>query len=135
MTNATKITKKDRYNQLVEILNGATATDEQKTDLVDFCLAQIEQLDKKSAKAKEAAATKKTEADPLTDAIQAVLTDDFATIADVTTKVADADATESKVRYRLNALVEAGVAEKTQVTVPGTDGQKARKLQAYRLIG
>lgn len=134
MTNTTKITKRDRYNQLIAILEGVAATDANATDLVDFCNAQIAQLDKKADKAKENAAAKKTETDPMTVAIQAALTGEFATISDITAAIDVADATEAKVRYRLNALVDAGVAEKTQVSVPGGEGAKARKLQAYRIV-
>jgi hypothetical protein len=34
----------------------------------------------------------------------------------------------------LTKLVEAGVAEKTDVTIPGGDGVKARKVKAFRAI-
>ena len=134
MTNTTKMTKKDRYTKLIDILKGAMATDADVTDLVEFCEAQIAQLDKKAEKAKETAASKKADTDPMTVAIQALLTDDYATIGDITDKLDIADATEAKVRYRLNALVDAGVAEKTQVSVSAGEGAKARKLQAYRII-
>ena len=46
----------------------------------------------------------------------------------------NADATVSKVTYRLTKLVEAGDAEKTDVTVPGVDGAKARKVKAFRAV-
>ena len=134
MTKTTKITKRDRYNELITVLNGAMLNETAKQDLIEFCEAQIAQLDKKSDKAKEAAAAKKTETDPMTVAIQGVLTGEFATISDITDKVDVVDATEAKVRYRLNALVDAGVAEKTQVSIPGVEGAKARKLQAYRIV-
>ena len=48
--------------------------------------------------------------------------------------VVNADATVSKVTYRLTKLVEAGVAEKTQTTIPATENSKARKVQAYRAV-
>ena len=67
--------------------------------------------------------------------VEDALTDEFQVIADIATAVAgvNADATVSKVTFRLTKLVEAGVAEKTQVTIPATETTKARKVQAYRL--
>ena len=90
----------------------------------------------RSDKAKERAAAKKAEADVLMTQVAEALTGEFATIADIAAAVAEvnADATVSKVTYRLTKLVEAGVAEKTDVTIPGGDGVKARKVKAFRAI-
>ena len=97
---------------------------------------EIALLDKKAAKAKERAATKKAEGDELTAQVKDALTEEYQVIADIAATVAesDADATVSKVTYRLGKLVEAGKAEKTQVTIPATEGSKARKVQAYRAL-
>ena len=46
----------------------------------------------------------------------------------------DAEATVSKVTYRLGQLVKNDVAEKKEVTIPGAEGTNARKLQAYRKL-
>ena len=93
-------------------------------------------MDSKAAKAKERAAAKKAEADVLMDQVRDALTGEFQTIADIAAAVAEVnpDATVSKTTYRLTQLVEANVAEKTQVSVPAVDGGKTRKVQAYRLI-
>lgn len=130
MTKATKITKRDRYNAIIEILTGV----EGASELIDFCEHEIELIDKKSAKAKETAGSKKEEADPIVDAIKAVLTTEFTTIPDITKAIGNPDITTSKVTYRVNALVGAGYAEKTQVTIPGGEGTKSRKVQAYRVV-
>lgn len=106
-------------------------------EIVEFCNKEIAALDKKAAKAKERAASKAAEADELTALVAAALaTDEYKTIADVAAVVAetDGDATVSKVTYRLTKLVKDGAAEKTEVTVPGKDGGKARKVVAYRAI-
>ena len=106
-------------------------------EIVEFCNKEIASLDKKAAKAKERAASKAAEADELTALVAAALaTDEYKTIADVAAVVAetDGDATVSKVTYRLTKLVKDGAAEKTEVTVPGKDGGKARKVVAYRAI-
>lgn len=132
----TKITKRDRYTALIAILKSAEIVD---TDLVEFCENEIALLDKKAAKAKETAAAKKTEVDPLTEAIKdalATLTDDvYATTPEVTAMVSagDEDITNAKVSYRLSQLVKVGDAESTDVKVPATEGSKARTIKGYRL--
>lgn len=136
-TNSTaKITKRDRYNAIIEVLAAANAD----TDLIDFCKEQIEQIDKKSAKAKETAAAKRAETDSLMEAVQEALATiadgEYATINDVTDMVTNGDEeiTPAKVRYRLTKLVEGGIAESADVKVPATDGGKARVIKGYRLI-
>ena len=132
----TKITKREMFEAIIVAMEtGECAV---ATDLVaDFCRKEIDALDKKAAKAKERSAAKKAEADALMKMVEAALVEnEFQTIADIAAKVVevDADATVSKVTYRLTKLVEAGVAEKTQVTIPGGEGVKARKVQAYRAV-
>lgn len=132
-----KITKREMYTAIAEgVKSGSFAYD--VDDIVAFCNKEIDALDRKAAKAKERAATKAAEADALTSIVaDALVVDEFKTIADIAAIVADtdADATVSKVTYRLSQLVKNGVAEKSEVTVPGTNGGKARKVMAYRLVG
>ena len=132
----TKITKKEMYAAIKEAFEtGACKFD--KDTVIAFCDKEITALDNKAAKAKERAATKKAEADVLYDQVaDALNTEEFQTIADIAAAVAEvnADATVSKTTYRLTKLVEAGLAEKTQVTIPAVDGGKSRKVQAYRLV-
>ena len=130
-----KITKREMYEAIKETFETGSCKFEAAA-VVAFCEKEIASLDSKAAKAKERAAAKKAEADGLTDLVAAALTDEFQVIADIAATVAesDADATVSKVTYRLGKLVEAGKAEKTQVTIPATEGSKARKVQAYRAL-
>lgn len=134
-TATTKITKRDRYTSIIDILKDVNAD----ADLVTFCEGEIALLDKKSAKAKETAAAKKTEVDTLTESIKdalGTLADGvYATIADVTAMVGvdDEEVTPNKVSYRLGQLVKAGVAESTDVKVPATETSKARTIKGYRL--
>jgi hypothetical protein len=132
----TKITKKEMYAAIKEAFEtGACKFD--KDTVIAFCDKEITALDNKAAKAKERAATKKAEADVLYDQVaDALNTEEFQTIADIAATVAEvnADATVSKVTYRLTKLVEAGVAEKTDVTIPGGEGVKARKVKAFRKL-
>lgn len=131
-----KITKRAMF----EAIASGVQTGEFTVDvdaIVDFCDKEIAALDKKAAKAKERAAAKAAEADAMTDLVASALsTDEFKPIANIAAIVAeaDADATVSKVTYRLTKLVNAGVAEKQEITVPGVDGGKARKVQGYRAI-
>ena len=128
-----KITKRAMFEAIKETFETGSCKFDAAT-VVEFCDKEITSLDSKAAKAKERAAAKKAEADGLTDLVAAALTDEFQVIADIAATVAesDADATVSKVQYRLNKLVEAEIAEKTQVTIPAREGSKARKVMAYR---
>ena len=140
MTTATttvKITKKDNLNSIISLIAMAKAAgiggdNEFDFDaLTAFCTNEIGLLDKKAAKAKENAAAKKTEKDELCNVVEAVLTTEFQTRNDIAAKIEGDDVTVAKVGYRLTKLVEMGLAEKTEVSVPGPDG-KARKVVAYR---
>lgn len=132
-----KITKREMYTAIADgVKSGSFAYD--VDDIVAFCEKEIDALDRKAAKAKERAATKAAEADALTSVVaDALVTDEYRTIADIAAIVAetDPDATASKVTYRLTSLVKSGAVEKSEVTIPGVDGGKTRKLMGYRLVG
>lgn len=126
-----KLTKKDKLAALIATLKGED-TEIAIAELITYCENEIALLDKKAAKAKETAAKKKAEADELAEVVADLLTDEYQTIADITAQVGDEDVTVHKVSYRLTQLTKSGVAEKTEVSIPGKDGQKARKVAAYR---
>ena len=130
-----KITKREMFEAIKETFETGTCKFDAAT-VMEFCDKEIASLDSKAAKAKERAAAKKAEADVLMDQVRDALTGEFQTIADIAAAVAEVnpDATVSKTTYRLTKLVEANVAEKTQVSIPAVDGGKTRKVQAYRLI-
>lgn len=136
-----KITKRDMYEAIKGLANsGALHMQDFNEDISDsavaeFCEKEIALLDKKAAKAKETAAKKRAEGDELTDAVRAVLSpDEFQSIADVAAQIEGEDVTVSKVTYRLTQLVKNGEAEKQEISVAGGEGQKSRKIMAYRLI-
>ena len=118
-----KMTKKDYYNEIIVL-----ATDADRTDLVDFCNAQILLLDKKAAKAKETAAAKKDAVDPLMDVLFNAVTDELSTIADIVSRTGDADLTPAKASARLKKLADAGVIVKDTVKVDKTN------RVAYKLV-
>ena len=122
----TKVTKRDNFNTIIEVLNAAG-----REDLAAVIAHEIELLDNKAAKAKAKAAEKKTNGDALTDIVAGVLTDEYATIADITAKIDAEDVSVAKVQYRLNQLEKAGRASKTQITVG--EGQSKRKVVAFAL--
>lgn len=130
-----KITKREMFEAIKETFETGSCKFDAAT-VMAFCDKEIASLDAKAAKAKERAAAKKAEADVLMGQVEDALTGEFQTIADIAAAVAEvnADATVSKVTYRLTKLVEAGVAEKTDVSVPGVDGGKARKVKAFRAV-
>ena len=127
-----KLTKKDKLTAIIATLKGES-TDIAVDELVAYCENEIELLDKKAAKAKETAAKKKAENDELTDVIASLLTDELQTTADITAQIDDEDVTVHKVSYRLTQLTTAERAIKEEVSIPGKDGTKARKIAAYRL--
>lgn len=126
-----KITKREMYQHIIAALrDGEVAI---HPDLiVEFCEKEIDSLDRKAAKAKETAAKKKTEGDALTEQVLAVLTDEFACIAEVTERIGDEEVTTSKVQYRLTQLVRNGKAEKEEIVVE-KDENKKRRVMGYRL--
>ena len=117
-----KITKREMFEAIKETFETGSCKFDAAT-VMAFCDKEIASLDAKAAKAKERAAAKKAEADVLMGQVEDALTGEFQTIADIAAAVGavNADATVSKVTYRLTKLVEAGVAEKTDVSVPGVD--------------
>lgn len=126
-TKTVKITKKDNFISIVNILEAAG-----HADLANVIKHEIELLEMKSSKAKARAAEKKAENDALTDIVISVLGEDFETIPAITIKVLEVDetATVSKVQYRLVQLAKSGVAESSDIKV--SDGTKARTLKGYR---
>ena len=133
-------TKREMYEvikALVEegVITGELTENITEAEVAEFCNDELALLDKKASKAKETQAKKKTEADELTDAVRSVMsTEDFETIADIVTRIEGEDVTAAKITARLTKLINLGVAEKTQVTIPATEGQKKRTVMGYRLI-
>lgn len=123
-----KITKKEHFTAIAEYLRA-----EGHDTWAEVVEKEIAALERKAAKAKETAAKAKAANDELTEIVQAALTEEPTLIADIAAKVEFPGSTLSKVQYRLTALVKAGVAVKSEITVPGGEGVKARKLSAYSL--
>lgn len=137
-----KTTKREHFEQVLVILSLAEDQDFELDginydELNEFIKGEIENLDKKAAKAKERAASKKAEGDELRDRIAACLNSDgFTTIPEILETLNDDDVTAQKVTARLTQLVKLGTIEKDEVTIPASgEGGKSRKLTGYRVIG
>ena len=128
MTNTEKLTDRKIYAAIAE----GTLEDLDPDVIAEWAEKKIGQLDRKAAKAKEAAAVKKAEGDALAEAVLASLTTEFESIAEIASRIEGDDVTLSKVSYRLNAAFKAGKIEKGEIVLTGEKGK--RKVVAYRAI-
>ena len=128
MTNTEKLTDRKIYAAIAE----GTLEDLDPDVIAEWAEKKIDQLDRKAAKAKEAAAAKKAEGDALAEAVLASLTTEFESIAEIASRIEGDDVTLSKVSYRLNAAYKAGKIEKGEIVLTGEKGK--RKVVAYRAI-
>lgn len=134
-----KMTKRNVYEALINYATtGVMSYDGNEVTaeaLAAFAENEIALLDKKAVKAKERAAQKRAEGDELTDAVRSAMSiETFEPIAEIAARIEGKDVTVAKIQYRLKTLVDNGIAVKEQITVPGTDGQKSRKIMAYKLV-
>ena len=127
------MTKREMYEAIVKIMETGECSIE-PAEVIEFCEKEIAALDRKAEKAKERAAEKKAAGDELTAIVASVMSaDEFEPIAEIAARVEFEDATLHKVQYRLGELVKAGKAEKQEITIPGGEGQKSRKVMGYKL--
>lgn len=137
-----KITKREMFEAIKGLAeSGALHMFDYNAEISDeavaeFCANEIDLLDKKAVKAKERAAAKRAEGDELTEAVrQAMSADEFEPIAEIAARIQGDDVSVAKVTYRLGQLVKSGEAEKTELTIPGGEGQKSRKVVGYKRLG
>ena len=120
MENSKKVTKKEYYVMLKKVVENAEV--ENKDKLVEFIDKQVKLLDDKAAKAKEKAAEKRAEGDELRATVEATLTEEYQTIADITAQIDDEEVSKAKVTARLTQLVKEGLAVKEEAKTE--DGKK-----------
>ena len=138
-----KITKRENYETLRSIVLDAVAAgtieNNESENLLAFIEKELENLDKRSANAKKYASKKKAETDDLMEAVNEVLhtTDAPKTIPEIVAivneKYEGIEATPQKLTYRLNKLVEDGVATKETVSIK-VEGKPARRVNAYSAV-
>ena len=132
-------TKREMYELIKALVDAGvisgelTETGITEAHVAQFCVDELELLDKKVAKAKERVATKKTEADELTELIKSLLTDEWQTTTEIAAQIEDEDVSQSKITARMTKLINAGIAIKEQVSVVGANGKAAKKM-SYRLV-
>ena len=122
MENSKKVTKKEYYVMLKE-----NAEVENKDELVEFIDKQVKLLEDKAAKAKEKAAEKRAEGDELRATVEATLTEEYQTIADITAQIDDEEVSKAKVTARLTQLVKEGLAVKEEAKT-----EDGKKVMVYR---
>lgn len=125
MESVKKVTKKEYYVMLKEVVENSNS--ENKDELVEFIEKQITLLDNKAAKAKERAAEKRAEGDELRALVEATLTDEYQTIADIIEQIDNEDVTKAKVTARLTQLVKDGLAVKEEAKT-----EDGKKVMVYR---
>ena len=132
----TRITDKDIFTAIKASVETSTPIEIDAEVLLTWATKKLDQLEHRKEKARERAQAKKAESDTLTDAILEVLTDEPMLLSDIAAAIEGEDITVSKVAYRLNKLAGADepIVEKGEITVK-EEGQRARKLVAFRRIG
>lgn len=135
-----KLTKREHYEEIKNLISLAIDNDFEGFDfngMMDFCDKEIEAIDTKAAKAKERAAIKRAEGDVLRDAVQAVLSDEPMTVAEIIAALPESieEVTPSKVVNRLSRLADesVGIVIKGKTSIPNEDGKGKRNLTTYRL--
>lgn len=125
--NTKKITKKEYYSMLKEIVVKSNVND--KDELVAFIDKQVQLLDNKAAKAKVKAMEKRVEGDELRNIVEAVLTEEYQTINTIIEQIDDEEVTKAKVTARLSQLIKEGLAEKEEAKT-----EEGKKVMVYRRV-
>ena len=130
---AEKITKRDNFNTLYELVSNAGLDAEVETRLHNFIDHELELMAQRAEKSKAYQKSHKADTDAMTDMIMDVLADsDVAiTIPDIVAKIVDS--TPQKVTYRLGKMVDAGRVSKEVQTVK-VEGANARKITFYTAV-
>lgn len=138
-TNAKKITKKEYYNCILDILD--YFNDERDFNfgeitidaLANFINHEIELLNSKAEAAQKRAEQKKKEVDVLRERIYEVLNDEkYMTINDIVNAINDPDVSAQMITSRLGQLKKANLVEKDHISVTSTESGKTKRLSAYR---
>ena len=121
-----KMTKKDYFEMIKGIVEESNV--ENKNELNYFLDAQIESINNKAEKAKERAAAKKADGDELRETVKSVLTNDFQTAEEITSKINDEEISKAKVIARLTQLVKLGEAVKESTKTEDNKSRMTYKL-------
>lgn len=123
--NTKKITKKEYYSMLKEIVVKSNVND--RDELVAFIDKQVQLLNNKAEKAKVKAMEKRVEGDELRNTVEAVLTEEYQTINTIIEQIDNEEVTKAKVTARLSQLIKEGLAEKEEAKT-----EEGKKVMVYR---
>lgn len=130
MTTSKKFTKRDYYSTILNILDTATLPDNVE-ELKDFINHEIGLLDTRRAATAKRTKARREEGDILRSRIlEAMSAENFMSINEILKALDDEDISAQMVVARLTQCVNAGLAEKESVSVPG----KQRKSSIYRKV-
>ena len=99
------LTKREFYNKVIE-----TVKDQ---ELVDFAISALKTIDYNMYRARQIRAHEAAAADELTDKISLLVDNNYWTVNEIRIALMDSQATNAKIAYRCNALVEDGIFEKS----------------------
>lgn len=125
---ADKMTKKEMFEILASFI---PEEDERAAELREFCIKQVEIIDRKAEKAKARNAERKAAGDELRDMVFGALTEELQTIPQIMEAMGldDPEITRAKVSARLGQLVKAGDVEKLAMSVDG------KRTMHYKIAG
>jgi len=127
-----KITKRDNYNTLYELVSNAGLDTETETRLHDFIDHELELMTQRAEKSKKYQKAHKAADDAMTDAIMDVLSNstDPICISDIVDKIQDASA--QKVTYRLGKLFKSDKIVKDIRTIKTDAGNRRVTFYAVK---
>lgn len=132
MATNTKITKKDNYNTLYDLVSNAGLDTETEDRLHAFIDHELELMTQRAEKSKRYQQEHKATADAMTDLIMDTLANSpcALSVSDIVSKITDS--TPQKVVYRLGTLFKAEKIVKDTQTVKTEDGH-TRRITYYTL--
>lgn len=131
-TTETKITKRDNYNTLYDLVSNAGLDTETEDRLHAFIDHELELMTQRAEKSKKYQKAHRASDDEMTSAIMKILTDadEPICIADIVDKIEDASA--QKVTYRLGKLFKSDMITKDTQTIKTDNGN--RRVTFYSAI-
>lgn len=132
MTNEVKITKKDNFNALYDLVSNAGLDKETEDRLHNFIDHEMTLISQRAEKSKKYQQEHRASNDTMSDDIMAVLTDstDAMSVADIVGKIEGA--TAQKVVYRLGKMFKNDMITKSTETVKTEKGN--RRVTFYRPV-
>lgn len=131
-----KITKRDNYKELRNVVENTVYDTEVQNRLLAFLDHEIELLDKRNASSAKYSKRSNKAADELAQQVEAVVTsaNEPLTIPQIVERIDLEGVTAAKVSYRLTKLVEAGALIREVISIK-PEGQSARRVNIYKAVG